>query len=252
MTTIANEPPELTEFFCCAERHFAQFHEPPPRRKGGIVSREADELTLVGGAAGLIYSFLLRLSKHGRKIWVTIPKVAGHLKINLRTAERAFGHLKKSGFFVLLESGKANGEASLYQILLHSEWAALHPNQCSEKFDPGWQQQEDPLGVHLYTASAGKVKFAAFQIAYYRQLQASFKPPLSDQVLVERFNLWFSEYSRNKGKQWRKSVGRKFKEHLEALLCEYPNLADTITQNGNLESPLPFGFSRTPEKAICR
>ncbi len=242
MTTV-NESPELTEFFCCAERHFAQFHAPPPKNRMQV---EPTELTLVGGAAGLIYSFLLRLSvKHERQVWVAIPKVAAHLKIHLRTAERAFEHLHKSGFFVLLESGKAKGEASLYKILVHSEWAEKYPEQCSQKFDAGWKDEEDPLGVALYAACAGKIKFSSFHIACYRRLQGSCTPPLSDQMVMDQFRVWFPPYAAaQKGKHWRKSVGRKFKEHLEKLVGR-------LSINGIPKTPLPLGDLGATAKSVC-
>jgi len=41
--------------------------------------------------------------------------------------------LVTQGFFVLIFSGKATREPSIYQVLSHSEWAALHPGMCCVK-----------------------------------------------------------------------------------------------------------------------
>lgn len=229
----------LSEFHCCSEWHIAQL------RKPGIIA-----------AAALIYPWALRLSGENRMFWASPQQAAQFLGIPLRTAQRGWEHLRKLGFFVLLKSGKTSGEASLFKVLSHREWAAEHPGMCTEKFDCGWKETEDPLAIKLHAIAGGKVKFLPFQIIRYR------KSGLSEAEILTLFKPWFDvhQYNReqnsgNKKRDWRKHVGYEFGQYLATIstvLVKHPDQKNMVIENAIAGIPLLHGLS--PELAIssCR
>lgn len=186
---------EFSEFHCCAEWHIAQFR-------------------WASGAAALIYPWALRLCNSGDKriFRASVAQAAEFFGLGMRTAQRAFEKLKDAGLFILLESGKDNYEASVFQILTHQEWAAKNPGQCTTKYDNGWAATEDPLGRELFSLSGGKVKFKPFQVHTYRKT-------VPDSELIKMvFSKWYPQHSgQQQGRKWRNAVGYEFGQHLKSI-----------------------------------
>jgi|SRR5882762_1745483 len=184
---------EFSEFYCCAEWHIAQFER-------------------ASGAAALIYPWALRVSGETRKFRASVAQAAQFFKVNLRTAQRAVENLKRLGLFVLLESGQDNYEPSVYQVLTHQEWSASNAGKCTEKYDNGWAEQEDPLGPKLFNLSGGKIKFKPFQILTYR------KTGIDENLIAELFEDWYPQHrDQHNGKRWRNAVGYEFGQHLKTV-----------------------------------
>jgi hypothetical protein len=131
----------------------------------------------------------------------------------MRTAQRAFENLKNLGLFVLIESGKDNYEASVFQVLTHQEWAARNPGRCTTKYDNGWAATEDSLGRELYSLSGGKVKFKPFQIHTYR------KTVPDAEMIKLAFTKWFPAHgAQQKGRKWRNAAGYEFGQYLRNIV----------------------------------
>jgi hypothetical protein len=237
-TTTENNVPGIGEFHCGSEWHFARANP-----------TTNNTLSLGGAAAAMVHSWLLRVAKKDkdtgeRKIWVSPYQAALHLNMKPRMAQLAFQINRELGFFVLLESGKTQGSPSRFQILTHKEWAEAHPGQCTEKFDAGWKEQEDPLGIDLHVASDGAIKFKTVQVLRYRQTG------LPTDTIMAVFKAWFPCYAaekKGKHKHWRRGVGFEFGEHLAALayaLTQHPNQLNKMIENTRTGRPIMENVDR--------
>lgn len=212
----------LTEFHCSAEWHLAKLSK----------------------AAALIYSWSLKISraskesKEPRYFRVSPRQAAEYLKLAYRTVQLGYEELKRSGFFELVESGQATGEVSIYRPLTHSEWAAKHPSQCATKMEFPWTPENDLFGQQLFNITHGRINFKNFEIAQIRKSGRELN--LQDQEIVEIFSAWYSDYKsqqeeQNRGKYWRKSVGRKFAQDylplLANILQQHPSQQVEILEN---------------------
>ncbi len=222
----------MTEFFCSPEWHIMRYHNPV-------------DATLA------LYGLAFRLTHGGKdKYHATVPQLMHHFARSENTFHRAYGNLRDLGFFVLAESGKENWEGNVFDVLAHDEWAEAHPNQCAVKFDNNWADGFDPLGIALFNAAGGKVKFRPFQIAWYRN------NGLKDNEITMLFEVWYPAFAqKQKGKKWRNGVGYQFGkwvEHIGKLCRENPEDRATIMQNALTGVPLMHGFTSQAVKDLMK
>jgi hypothetical protein len=156
---------QLTNYHCCAEWHLAG----------------------MSPVCSLVYPFALRISKVSKKFSCSARGVAEFFRRNEKTVQRGYKELVEVGFFVLLQKGQF--ESSIYEVLPHTEWAALNPKQCAVKIEFPWTGEGDPLGQRLYAASGGRIKFMPFQVKAYKETG------FSDDDIVSLFERFLSENS---------------------------------------------------------
>ncbi len=217
-------PDEHADFYCCAERHLAHAQ----------YGKTA--------AVALLYSWSLQLSKESRRFTPTPREAARHLRLPLRSVQRAYERLKDSGWWKLIRSGKASGERSIYQPLTHKEWAAAHPGQCVRKIEFAWTPEGDALGKRLYAITGCLIHFKAFQVEkWYRKLG------FSDEEIISLFELWFPRHqaeqeATSKRRVWRRHVGYHFGEYLRSLKAtlEKAKPSEHATVLENAKRGLPF------------
>ncbi len=183
----------LEEFYCGSEWHLASCSQ----------------------AACLIYPWALRISKKSRRFRISPKQAAEYFKISPRTAQRGYSDLKRVGLFELLESGKAQGESSVYKPLTHKEWAVKYPGKCAEKITFAWTPENDLLG-----------QFCS-----------------DDETTIKYFRVWYPEHKKEKeatgatgrhARRWRKYVAYNFAESLQALagiLEKHPSERNLILEN---------------------
>lgn len=190
-------PRACGDFFCSAEWHLARQSK----------------------AAIFIYHWALRISKKSGRFRVSPRKAAEHFGFKYRTVVRAYSDLKKLGFFALLESGKSNFEASVFQVFTHSSWqkrkddqGKINVDKCIEKLEFPWSGERDELREELSIAADGKIPFKPFQIDWYRT------SGFSDAEIANKFREWLPRFRAGKsGKSWRKGAAYWFGKTLE---CE--------------------------------
>ncbi len=212
----------MSEFLCSPEWHIMRLDS-------------AVDATLA------LYSLAIRLTHAGKKNYhASVPQLMHHFDRSEATFHRAYGNLRKIGFFILVESGKDNWEPNTFSVLPHDQWAKAHPNQCAVTFDNNWTDGYDPLGIELFNVSGGKVKFRAFQIGWYRN------NGLTDEEIVMLFKVWYPAHAKNqKGKKWRNGVGYQFGKRVELVgqTCrENPKDRATVLQNALTGLWLTHGF----------
>jgi hypothetical protein len=135
--------------------------------------------------SGLIYSFGLRISKTSKNFFCSAVNLAEYFDCHRNTIYNALTELRTIELFSLLS--KKCFEVSVYRVLSHKEWAAIHPGQCPDKLEFPWSQENDQLGQQIYAASGGKIKVSPFQITALR------KTSLSDDLILARFKYFFGQ-----------------------------------------------------------
>jgi hypothetical protein len=174
---------EAQPYYCCAEWHLAR----------------------LGGACGVVHSFAVHLSYKSKRFGCSAVALGKYLDLNECTIRRAYRKLEGIGFFEKVFQGVFG--PSVYRVLDHQEWAAIHPNRCPEKFEYHWAGKGDPLAQQLYGASGGRIRFMEFQMKSLRTLDVS-----EDRILNE-----FDRYLENEGK-YKKNIASGFCMHLKRKL----------------------------------
>jgi hypothetical protein len=175
---------EPQPYHCCSEWHLAR----------------------LGGICTVLHPFALHLSHRTKKFCCSAVSLGPFFDCNESTIRRGFEKLENAGFFEKVRQGTF--APSSYRVLNHDEWAAEHPNQCPEKFDYGWAQDEDPLGPRLWIASDGAVKFMPFQLKEMRNRIA-----LDDDIVTA-----FGSYYESEGhRKQRGNVAKGFLFHLKRV-----------------------------------
>jgi hypothetical protein len=151
-----------------------------------------------------LYFFARRIS-HKTKIFAcSAVNLADFLGYNDRTIRRGLHDLDEIGLFELEEQHLFC--PTKYRVVDHKEWAEHHPGRCAIKLEYPWAGEGDPLGQRLWVESAGRVKFAEFQMRNIRKLGLK-----EAQVLME-----FKSYMERKGRfQNLKNVPAGFYLHLK-------------------------------------
>ena len=162
-----------------------------------------------------LYSFAWMISKNSGRFYCSAVNLAAHFGVNQSTVLRALDALAKSGFFVVIS--KEPFQPSIYQVVKHNDWAKSHPHSCAQKVTFPWSaEQGDELGVCLYAASGGRVRW------YPNLLAAIRKTGLSDDEVVREFENFFAfENERRQAGGWHghwKSVAFRFLKFLKGEL----------------------------------
>jgi hypothetical protein len=130
--------------------------------------------------AGLLYSFARRISKESGRFHGSVVGMAEYFGVSRFTAQRAIAALVDLGFFV--QVAREPFSPVVYRPVSHNDWAAKHPGNCAVKEWFPWSSEGgDELGVRLWNASGGKVKFMSFQLVALRNTG------LSDEQIVAAF-----------------------------------------------------------------
>ena len=86
----------------------------------------------------------------------------------------------------------------MYRPVSHKEWAAIHPGKCAVKESFPWSGEDgDKLGVSLWNASGGKVKFQPFQLKALRNTGLT-----DDEILAAFEVLVAAEQARREAGGW--------------------------------------------------
>jgi hypothetical protein len=154
--------------------------------------------------APLIYSLGLRLSQDSGVFYASGETLAPYLKVSYSGILRALRELVSSGFFEVVSREAFRPTA--YRILKHEEWAANHPGTCCTRMQFPWSDDPgDPLGIEMFSASGGRVKF------YPAYLTALRKTGLDDQAILARWKE-FLETEVSARPRWRSAFHRFLKQ----------------------------------------
>jgi len=130
--------------------------------------------------AGLLYSFAFRISKNSGIFHGSVLGLATYFGISRWKVQRAMQALTELGFFVCV--ARESFKPSEYRVVPHKDWAAQHPGCCTVRETFPWSEEEgDALGVRLWNASGGKMRYMPFQLAALR------KTGLTDDQIVAAF-----------------------------------------------------------------
>jgi hypothetical protein len=165
-----------SRYHCSPEWHLAQLRNTP--------------------FAGLLYSFALRISKQTHLFHGSVLGIAEYFGVSRWKVQRAIASLVQLEFFVPV--AREVFAPSTYRVISHNEWAADHPGQCAVKETLPWSAEEgDELGVRLWNASGGKVKYQAYQLTALR------KTGLTDDEIVKEFETFVAaEQARREKGGW--------------------------------------------------
>jgi hypothetical protein len=111
--------------------------------------------------------------------------IVDYFHVSRSKVQRAIKALVDSEFFVLV--AQETFQPSVYRVISHKEWAAQHPGQCAVKEAFPWSaHQGDQLGVRLWNASGGKVKYQPYQLIALR------KTGKTDDEIMTAFETFFA------------------------------------------------------------
>jgi hypothetical protein len=146
--------------------------------------------------AGLLYGFAYRISKKTQRFHGSVVGVAEHFGVSRSKVQRAIKALVKLGVFV--EINKEPFSPSVYRVLSHKEWAEAYPGRCAVKQKLPWSDEAgDPLGVRLWSASGGKIRYMPHKLAALRNTG------LSDEQIVGHFEEFIAvENARRQSQRW--------------------------------------------------
>lgn len=134
--------------------------------------------------AGVLYSFAFRIAKKSKRFHGSVLGLAEYFGVSRWKVQRAMKALVKHQFFVLVD--KQAFCPSVYRVVSHKEWAQQHPGRCAVKEAFPWSAEEgDKLGVDLWNASGGKVKYQEYQVVALR------KTGLTDDQIIAAFKTFF-------------------------------------------------------------
>jgi hypothetical protein len=166
----------VSNYHCSPEWHMAQLTSTP--------------------FAGPLYGFAYRISKKTQRFHGSVVGVAEHFGVSRSKVQRAIEALVTLGFFVVIS--KEPFSPSVYSVLSHKDWAEAHPGCCVVKEKFSWSGEVgDPLGVRLWSASGGKIRYQPYRLAALR------KTGLSDEQIVSRFDEFITaEHERRQSQHW--------------------------------------------------
>lgn len=174
-----------SSLYCSAERHLAK----------------------LDNFAAVIHSLALRISSENENQFsATITTLASYFEVDYTTIWRAIQALRENGWFKVLK--EEPGRPVVYRVRTHKEWAAKHPNQCSEKIEFPFKT-DDALGVALYAACNRRVKF------FPNRLKALRATGFDDKELLTEWRKYLTAENPS-GKKWNAIPG-KFILHLRKL-----------------------------------
>jgi hypothetical protein len=161
--------------------------------------------------AAILYPFAYRISKKSGRFHCSAVNLAAHFETSQWTVLRAMEALTIAGFLIPLS--KEPFQPSIYQVLSHKDWASAHPESCSVKAAFPWSGEiGDKLGVRLFTASGGRIKYMPHMLAALRNTG------LADDEIVKHFESFMAqEVERRQVGGWHgrwKSVRFRFLRHL--------------------------------------
>lgn len=107
--------PVETRYFCSLEWHLKRYM--------------GNRITL----AALLHPFALRIAGKERLFSCSGEELATYFECSKTTVYEAIQLLEDLGFFVL--EFEKQCKPSVYRVLTHKEWAAVHPGRCSVKTD---------------------------------------------------------------------------------------------------------------------
>jgi hypothetical protein len=198
-------PPELNSFryHCSAEWHFSRL--------------------VHASFAGVLYSFARRISKGSGLFHGSVLGVAEYFNVSRWKVQRTIKALVDCEFFVLV--AQETFQPSVYRVISHMEWAAQHPGRCALKEAFPWSSEEgDKLGVCLWNASGGKVKFQPYQLAALRktnltddEIVAAFERFLAAEQARRTAGGWSGRWGAVQPRFWRWISGHSQDGELEAL-----------------------------------
>ncbi len=173
---------ELTPYHCCPEWHLAGLTHAP--------------------FAALLYPFAFRVAKESGRFHGSVVGIAGYFHVERGRVQRAIKALLDLGFFELV--AKEPFQPSSYHVLSHKDWAPKHPGCCAVKETLPWSGEEgDPLGVRLWNASAGKVRYQPYQLAACRntglnddEIVAAFKEFVANEEARRRAGGWHGRWGK--------------------------------------------------------
>lgn len=171
-------PPELnpSRYYCCPEWHFARLRRTP--------------------FAGLLYSFVLRLSRNSGLFHGSVVGLAEYFQVSRSKVQRAIDALVELGFFELV--AREAFQPTVYRPISHKDWATKHPGKCAVKESFPWSGEDgDKLGVRLWNASGGKVKFQPYQLAALRNTALT-----DDEIEAAFGTLMAAEQARREARGW--------------------------------------------------
>jgi hypothetical protein len=162
--------------------------------------------------AAILYPFAFRISKKSGRFHCSAVKIAEHFAVSEWTVLRAMRALMTAGFFDLIN--KEVFQSSVYRVVSHVEWAKAHPGGCAIRSTfPLSSERGDELGVRLFNASGGRLKYQPYKLAALRATG------LSDDEIVKRFEDFVAhETARREAGGWHgpwKAVGYRFLQHLK-------------------------------------
>lgn len=162
--TLDREEPEIqSRYHCSPEWHLSRLTSTP--------------------FAGLLYSFALRISKTSRSFHGSVVGIAAYFDVSRWKIQRAIEALVELGFFICV--AREAFRPSEYRVVPHQEWAAQHPGCCVVKEAFPWSTEEgDTLGVRLWNASGGRMKYMSYQLKALRNTG------LTDDEILARFEVF--------------------------------------------------------------
>jgi hypothetical protein len=187
---------ENSRFHCSAEWHFSRFHG-----KGTQY-------------AYLIYSFALHLSKKSGIFSASAPTIAAYFDADVKSVRSSLRLLAATGFFEKVSSEP--GASIRYKPTSHKDWAAKHPERCTEKDETPWAHEVgDPLGPELYAISGGRfMPYPNFVIAIRNTGHGT-------EAICEFFREHI-EREKPVGKKWRNGFAGRFIKFLKSRPCSDP------------------------------
>jgi hypothetical protein len=161
--------------------------------------------------APLIYSLGLRLSKKSGVFYASAETLALYLGQNYRTILRALAELVEEGLFEV--ESQELFKPTAYRVIRHVDWVKDHPRTCCTTTQFPWSnEQGDPLGVEMYSASGGRVKLNS---GFLKAVRGT---GLDDEAILAHWKSFLKAGKSAVGKP--KAVFFRFLKHLRAFSKE--------------------------------
>jgi hypothetical protein len=170
-----------------------------------------------------VYTLAYRVSRHKEedvrnkadRFHGSAQSVAAFLNLSRWTIGRAMEALEEHGWFQVISREKF--QPTTYRVVSHNEWIEKNPGCCGEKETFVWSQEDgDELGIRLWNASGGKIKYNPFQLVALRRTGLR-----DDQIMLEFQTFTASEERRRNASGWHGrwgSVHMRFLRYLKGDL----------------------------------